>query len=73
MSAPTHAVDGTVFAYIDGEQHADQFITDMATHVAVGDELHHLVNQHTAKLSPESDAFLRGFLRRIEKRLENLS
>ena len=73
MSAASHAVDGTVLAYIDGQAHADQFITDLTTHVAIGDDLHHVVNQHTATLTREHDAFLRGFLRRIEKRLENLS
>lgn len=59
-------------ANIDGQQQAEQFITDLSTHIATGDELHHLVKQHSADFSPEHDAFLRGFLRRIEKRLENL-
>jgi hypothetical protein len=73
MNAGSQMINTCALAYIDGEQHADQFITDLTTHIAIGDELHHLVNQHTASLSPEHDAFLRGLLRRIEKRLENLS
>jgi len=59
-------------ATINGQHQAEQFITDLSAKCPVGDDLHYIVNRHTQQLSDEHDAFLRGFLRAIQKRLEAL-
>lgn len=55
---------------LDGQHQAEQFLTDLSTKCPIGDDLHHIIDRHTQQLSTESDAFLRGFLRTIQKRLE---
>jgi len=57
---------------INGQLAAEKFIVDLSAKCPVGDDLHYLVNQLTQQLSAEHDAFLRGFLRAIQKRLEAL-
>lgn len=57
-------------ATIDGQHQAEQFITDLSAKCPVGDDLHYIVNRHTQQLSAEHDAFVRGFLRRLQKELE---
>lgn len=60
-------------AYVEGQNCAERFLLDLVTTCPAGDDLYHLVNHHTLKIDAEQDAFVRGVLRAIQKRLENLS
>lgn len=57
-------------AHIDGESIANQFLIDLHVLAPAGDDLFEIIDCHTNRLSDEHHAFLRGFLRRIQKRLE---
>ena len=59
--------------YIDGQHAATSFMLHLATSCPVGDELYRYVSSHVQQASPTHDAVMRGFLREIQKRLENLS
>lgn len=59
-----------VSAHIEGEAVADQFIVDLHVLAPAGDDLHKIIDRYTCRRSSEDNAFLRGFLRRIQKRLE---
>lgn len=60
-------------AYISGQQIADVFLQSLAKSCPTGDDLYRVVAHHTLEMSDERAAFVRGFLRTIQKRLEKLS
>ncbi len=59
-----------VQATIKGQQAAERLINRISTHHMRGDDLYALVSVYTNYIDPQADAFLRGFLRRIQKELE---
>lgn len=59
--------------YIDGQIAATSFMLHLVASCPVGDELYKYVTSHVQQASPEHDVVLRGFLRGLQKRLENLS
>lgn len=61
-----------VASHIRGQQCATQFIDDLSALCPVGDDLFFLINQHTNTPTVEAEAWLRGFLRAIQKRLESI-
>jgi hypothetical protein len=59
-----------VQASIDGQLRAEKLLTDLLARPPTGDEIYQIISQYTRGLPGESDAFLRSFLRRIQKALE---
>jgi hypothetical protein len=59
-----------IHAHIDGDKKARQFLVALSTHTSIGDDLYNLINLYTATPSSKHSAFIRGFLRRIQKELE---
>jgi predicted metal-dependent hydrolase len=55
---------------VDGHAGAIAFLNALRTSTPTGNELATLANTHTHPLSEESRLFMRGFLRQVQKFLE---
>ena len=60
-------------AHVKGQHQAEQLLLNLAATCPAGDDLYQLVKLHTLRIGAEQDTYLRGFLRVIQKRLENFS
>jgi hypothetical protein len=55
---------------IDGTRCAETFLKNLRISCPTGDEMYSIISQRTPNLSQESEAYLRGFLRAIQKNME---